>query len=148
MYGESNTGKTTFIRDILLGNLFDERKNKMAKKQIYRTPRTSANQHSRFVYQEYRSEQHTVFYWEEFSLASTDAPSLKLVLEGAPLVIDVKNHRPREIEFHIPIIIVSQVLNIFYSYFHLISSHHQSVFYSGFIGRAYERRAGRSEKRH
>ena len=123
LYGESNTGKTSFVTDILLGNLFDERKNKLAKKQIYRTPRNSEKNHSRFVYQEFLPDQHTVFYWEEFSLSATDAPSLKLVLEGAPLVIDVKNHRPREIEFRIPIIIVSQVLNLFYIYLNLISSY-------------------------
>ena len=111
VWGASNAGKSTFIKDFILGNLRSD--------SIYTPIITTENSCSRYTWADFDERQHVVVLWDEFDINTVDLHSFKLCTEGSEFSTDIKYKKPKKIHLRMPMIFISQVFLSLFIYLSL-----------------------------
>lgn len=104
LWGASDSGKTTFIREFLLQGIDDD--------SIFIPTKVPCSAASRFSWSQYEPYKHVVMMLDEFDCNTVDTNAFKLVCEGEAMCSDVKHHNSKKLYLRIPQIYISQVFKL------------------------------------
>ncbi|CAF1071936.1 unnamed protein product [Brachionus calyciflorus] len=108
LWGKSNTGKTTFVLNLIRAclsqiNEEDEIVDDIIELQIMRpTPRDK-----KFAWQDFNSSLHKIVLMDEFDISDYDVTDLKKALAGETLVANRKGESSIKFKMQMPIIMIS-----------------------------------------